>query len=63
MGASVKRNPCVPALLAGVGATGSTTSNPEHVVVFVCRKTTKLAMVLTKARISLPEVKSAVQFW
>lgn len=33
---------------------------PDYVVVFVCRKSANLGMVLTKARISLPEIESAI---
>ena len=34
--------------------------NPDYVVVFVCRKTANLGMALTKARMALPEIESAV---
>jgi len=34
--------------------------NDEHVVVFVCRKSANLGMVLTKARAALPLVESAL---
>ena len=33
---------------------------PDYVVVFVCRKTANLGMALTKARMALPEIESAV---
>ena len=32
--------------------------NPDHVLVFVCRKTANLGMALTKARIALPGVEA-----
>lgn len=34
--------------------------NQEHVVVFVCRKSANLGMVLTKARSALPAIESAL---
>jgi hypothetical protein len=34
--------------------------HPDYVAVFVCRKTANLGMVLTKARMALPELESAV---
>lgn len=34
--------------------------NDEHVVVFVCRKSANLGMVLTKARTALPAVEAAL---
>jgi hypothetical protein len=37
-----------------------TKANEEHVVVFVCRKSANLGMVLTKARSSLPGLEAAV---
>lgn len=33
---------------------------PDYVVVFVCRKSANLGMALTKARMALPELESAV---
>lgn len=33
---------------------------PDYVAVFVCRKTANLGMALTKARMALPEIESAV---
>lgn len=35
-------------------------SNEEHVVVFVCRKSANLGMVLTKSRSALPALSAAV---
>jgi hypothetical protein len=32
---------------------------PDYVAVFVCRKTANLGMVLTKARMAMPEIESA----
>lgn len=32
----------------------------DYVVVFVCRKSANLGMVLTKARISLPDIEAAI---
>ena len=37
-----------------------TKANEEHVVVFVCRKSANLGMVLTKARSSLPGLEASV---
>lgn len=34
--------------------------NQDHVVTFVCRKSANLGMVLTKARLALPSVESAL---
>lgn len=34
--------------------------NQEHVVVFVCRKSANLGMVLTKSRAALPAIESAL---
>jgi len=34
--------------------------NDEHVVVFVCRKSANLGMVLTKARTALPVIESSM---
>lgn len=33
---------------------------PDHVVVFVCRKSANLGMVLTKARMALPALEASV---
>ncbi|MBB3062414.1 hypothetical protein [Microbulbifer rhizosphaerae] len=33
---------------------------PNHVVTFVCRKSANLGMVLTKARIALPQISGAL---
>jgi hypothetical protein len=33
---------------------------PDYVAVFVCRKTANLGMVLTKARLAMPELEAAV---
>lgn len=35
-------------------------ANEEHVVVFVCRKSANMGMVLTKARSSLPSLEAAM---
>jgi hypothetical protein len=34
--------------------------HPGHVMVFVCRKTANLGMVLTKARMTMPDIEAAV---
>lgn len=34
--------------------------HPDYVAVFVCRKTANLGMALTKARMAMPEIESAV---
>ncbi len=33
-------------------------AHPEHVTAFVCRKSANLGMVLTKARLSLPDIEA-----
>jgi len=35
-------------------------TNDEHVIVFVCRKSANLGMVLTKSRASMPALESAL---
>jgi len=34
--------------------------NTEHVVCFVCRKSANIGMVLTKSRLAMPTIESAV---